>query len=205
MKGFVMRFSIGFLSALAVVSALPSIVSAQGTEKGTKPEPSAQEPEPSSGPAREEGGLSPRLRKRTQRNWDPDTYELRLDSSSRSVSPPPAPRHETDSRVLRYRQGVIVSSLFIGIGGALIGGGVVVLRNWQQEESRDPSWDLFPPGGTYVLFTLGTLGALGGLIGAAISGSKLGARKRKLREHQEARYERRRRAQWDFARSRLVF
>lgn len=169
------------------------------------PEPSPEAPGHSSEPAREEGGLSPRLRKRTQRNWDPDTYELRLDSSGMSVSPPPAPRHKTDPRVQQYRKGVIVSSLSIGIGGALIGGGVVVLRKWQREESLDPSWDLVPPGGTFVLFTLGTVAAIGGLIGAAVSGSKLGARKQKLRELQEARTKTPRRGQWDLARSRLVF
>lgn len=190
---------------LAALLALPLAANAQDAEEGTALEPGLQEPAPSSEPAREEGGLSPRLRKRTRKNWDPDTYELRLDSSGSSVSPPPAPRRKTDSYVRRYRQGVIVSSLFIGIGGALIGGGVVVLRNWQQEQSLDPSWDLFPPGGTYVLFTLGTVAALGGLIGAAVSGSKLGARKRKLRELQEAGYTTPRRVQWDHARSRLVF
>lgn len=169
------------------------------------PEARPEAPGPSFEPAQEEGGLSPRLRKRTLRNWDPDTYELRGDSSGMRVSPTTAPRHKTDTRVQRYRQGVIVSSVFIGIGGALIGGGVVVLRKWRREESLDPSWDLFPPGGTFVLFTLGTVAAIGGLIGAAVSGSKLGARRHELRELQEARTKAPRRAQWDLARSRLVF
>jgi hypothetical protein len=83
----------------------------------------------------------------------------------------------------------------------------VLLRKWQREESEsaDPSFDLTPPGGVVVLFTLGTAAALGGIIGVAISGSKLGARKKHLRELEAAHRRKRSRAQWDLARSRLVF
>jgi membrane associated rhomboid family serine protease len=108
---------------------------------------------------------------------------------------------------MQYRKGVILSSLFVGIGGALIGAGVVTLRQWQEEESLDSSldFDLVPPVGTILLFSFGAVAAFGGLIGAALSGSRLGARKRKLRRLQEAHYATPRRVQWDLARSRLVF
>ena len=183
----------------------PLATSAQETDVAATSQHRPEESTLSDEPVSDEGTLSPRVRKRTRQQWDPDTYKLRLDSSGLSLSPPPAPRQKTDARLRRYRQGLIVSSLFVGIGGALIGSGVVVLRKWQEEESLDPSWDLFPPGGTYVLFSFGTVAALGGLIGAAVSGSKLGARKRKLRELQAAHRGNPPRVQWDLARSRLVF
>ena len=185
--------------------ALPLSASAQAGDVAAtsqhKPEESALSDEPVS----DEGTLSPRVRKRTRQRWDPDTYELRLDSSGLSLSPPPVPRQKTDARLRRYKEGVIVSSLFVGIGGALIGAGVVTLRKWQEEESQDPSWGLVLPTGPIVLFTFGAVAALGGLIGAAISGSKLGARKRKLRELQAAHRGNPPRVQWDLAQSRLVF
>jgi hypothetical protein len=201
-RGDVMRLVLAMV--LAGLVALPLRVSAQDDGVGGTSQLQSEEHTSSEEPASEEGALSPRLRKRTRQQWDPDTYELRLDSSGVSLSPPPAPRRKTDARLRQYRQGVIVSSVFIGIGGALIGSGVVVLRRWQEEECLGLDCDLIPPGGTFVLFSLGAVAALGGLIGAAVSGSKLGARKRKLRELQQAHH-RTRRMQWDLARSRLVF
>ncbi len=215
-----MRFLVGFVLPLALAASPPG-VSAQAGEESRPVEPSARkakdadvaataqhEPEESrlsDEPVSDERALSPRVRKRTRERWDPDTYKLRLDSSGLSLSRPPTPRETTDARVRQYRQGVIVSSLFIGIGGAFIGAGVVVLRNWQQEECLGPDCDLLPPGGTYVLFTLGIVAALGGLIGAASSGSKLGARKKELRARKVAHPGNPPRVQWDLARSRLVF
>jgi hypothetical protein len=46
---------------------------------------------------------------------------------------------------------------------------------------------------------------VGGGLGMIASGGLLGARKRKLRELRQAHYGTPRRAQWDLARSRLVF
>jgi len=199
-----MRYLVGFGLALALV-APPLTTSAQDADVAATSQHKPEESTLSDEPVSDEGTLGPRLRKRTRQRWDPDTYELRLDSSGLSLSPPPAPRQKTDARLRQYRQGVIVSSLFVGIGGALIGSGVVVLRKWQEEECLGPSCDLIPPGGTYVLFTLGTVAAFGGLIGAAVSGGRLGARKRELRELQAAHRGNPPRVHWDLARSRLVF
>ncbi len=199
-----MRYVVGFVLVLTL-GASPRSVSAQAGEESTTSEPNLQESAPPAEEAHEEGGLSPRLRKRTRQKWDPDTYKLRLDSSGLSLSPPPVPRRKTDARLRQYRQGLIVSSLSLGIGGALIGSGVVVLRNWNEEQSQEPMPELVPPAGTYVLFSLGIVAALGGLIGAAISGSKLGARKRELRELQAARRRNPAGVSWDPAQSRLVF
>lgn len=199
-----MRYFAGFVLALALMP-LPLAASAQDADVAATSQHKPEESTLSDEQVSDEGTLSPRVRKRTRQRWDPDTYELRLDSSGLSLSPPPVPRQKTDARLRRYKEGVIVSSLFVGIGGALIGSGVVVLRKWQEEESLDPSWDLFPPAGTYVLFTFGAVAALGGLIGAAVSGSKLGARKRKLRERQAAHRGKPPRVQWNLAQSRLVF
>ena len=201
-----MRYVVGLGMVLAGLVALPSSASAQDAHVAVtshhKPEESTLTDEPVSA----KGTLSPRVRKRTRQQWDPDTYELRLDSSGLSVSPPPAPPQKTDAQVLQYRKGVIVSSLVLGIGGALIGSGVVVLRNWQkEEESQEPMLEFSVPGGAIVLFTLGTVAALGGLIGAAASGSNLGTRKRELRELQAAHRGKPPRVQWDLARSRVVF
>jgi hypothetical protein len=94
----------------------------------------------------------------------------------------------------------------LGIGGALIGAGVVVLRNWQEEEeAREPTLEWSVPGGAIVLFTLRSVAALGGLIGAVVSGSKLGTRKRELRELRAAHDGKPARVQWDPSQSRLVF
>ena len=213
-----MWFLVGFVLALA---ASPLTVSAQAGEESRPVEPSAREAKDadvaatsqheleesrlSDEPVSGEGALSPRVRKRTRQQWDPDTYKLRLDSSGFSLSRPPTLRETTDARVRQYRQGLIVSSLVIGIGGAFIGAGVVVLRKWQNEECVGLSCDLVPPGGAFVLFTLGAVAALGGLIGAASSGSKLGARKKELRDRKMAHPGQPPRVQWDLAQSRLVF
>jgi hypothetical protein len=192
---------------LAGLAALPLSARAQDTDVAATSQHKPEESTLSDEPVSDEGTLSPRVRKRTRQRWDPDTYELRLDSSGLSLSPPPAPRQKTDARLLHYRQGVIVSCLFVGIGGVLIGFGAVSLRKWQEEESLDSSFDfdLFPPGGTFALLTFGAVAALGGFIGAAVSGSKLGARKRKLRELQAAHRGNPPRVQWDLAQSRVVF
>ena len=195
--------------ALAIVVAgllaLPSSVRAQEGEEGGEREPSHELAADEQ--ASDNGTLSPRMRKRTTQQWDPDTYELRLDSSGLSLSPPSAPPRKTDAQVRQYRKGVIVSSLVMGIGGTLIGAGVVTLRQWQQEQSQDSSldFDLFPPASIWILFSLGSVAALGGLVGAAVSGGRLSARKQELRERQAAHGGNPSRVQWDLARSRLVF
>jgi uncharacterized membrane protein YeaQ/YmgE (transglycosylase-associated protein family) len=200
-----MRYFAGFVLVLALMP-LPLGASAQDADVAGTSQHEPEESAPSDERVGDEGTLSPRVRKRARQQWDPETYKLRLDSSGLSLSPPPAPRQKTDAQVRQYRKGVIVSSVVLGIGGALIGSGVVVLRNWQEEqESQEPMLEFSVPGGAIVLFALGTVAALGGLIGAAASGSNLGTRKRELRERQAAHRGKPPRVQWDLAQSRLVF
>ena len=201
-----MRHVLGFALVLAIGASSLS-VSAQGSEEAAT---SGQEPEESTlsdEPVGDEGTLSPRVRKRTREQWDPDTFKLRLDSSGLSLSRPRPrpPSEETDARLRQYRKGVIVSSLALGIGGALIGAGVVVLRNWQDEESQEPSFELTLPGGAILLFTVGSVAALGGLIGAATSGSKLSTRRKTLRELRAAHRRKPARVEWDPSGSGFVF
>jgi len=73
-----MRCVLRFVLALAFVAS-PLSVGAQEGEEGMTPKPSAEEPALSDHSPGDEGGLSPRLRKRTQRNWDPSTYDARGD------------------------------------------------------------------------------------------------------------------------------
>ena len=170
------------------------------------PPDTLEESSPSNKRGRDAGTLSPRLRKRTRQQWDPDTYKLRLDSSGLSVSPSEASRRRPDARLRRYRSGLIASSVLVGIGAAIIGGGAVLLGDSREAElERDPGdWDLFPHAGPVAVISLGALTVFGGMIGMVVSGSKLGDRKQELRDLEQARDSTRRRAKccpasWELA------
>jgi len=81
------------LSKLAVATmlagmwALPQSASAQPGEEGTTPEPTLQEPTPSAEPPSKEGGLSPRVRKRTRKQWDPSVYDVQPTSKRKTRRP----------------------------------------------------------------------------------------------------------------------
>lgn len=143
-------------------------------------------------------GISERVRKRTRQQWDPTAYEIRLDADGLQVSGSAPRRGVADSRVLQYRQGLIVSSLFLGVGAGLMGAGFAIAQN----QSSQGDW--IPVGGI-MIFSLGTVMAAGGLIGMLVTGGKLGARKRELRSWDESAHARPRRAQWDLEASRWVF
>jgi len=109
-----MRY-VGFVLLMAFVAS-PLRVSAQAGEEAETSAPSLQEPAPSSEAGHEEGGLSPGLRKRTRKKWDPGTYDV----------PPPRPAtqepawqleldlEEMELRVKRARIGLIVSAGVLG-------------------------------------------------------------------------------------------
>jgi hypothetical protein len=182
-----MRYLVGFVLAMALAVS-PLIVSAQDAEEATTVEPNAEEPAPSSEPAPEEPAL-----------------QLQLDDAGVEVAPSP-PRtpdgftlEEMELRLKRARRGLYISA---GIFVAGLTMGFVALANWEScffrwECPENPDW-VAPVGWT------GFLLAVGGLAGTITSG-RVARRRRDGRDWLRRHYGTPRRAQWDLARSRLVF
>jgi hypothetical protein len=63
-----MRYLVGFVFVLALVAS-PLSVSAQAEKEGATSEPNVEEPTALSEASAEEGGLSPRQRRRTRDKW----------------------------------------------------------------------------------------------------------------------------------------
>jgi len=177
-----MGWLFGLGMVLAALVALPQNTSAQDIEEGATPEPTAEEPAPSSEPAPEEPAL-----------------KLELDAAGVDVAPSP-PRtadgytlEEMELRVKRAKIGLWSTA------GATILGGVMIGASWQCMSGRtfeDACWGPFLSGAV--------IGFSGG-VGMIVTGALLGVRKRKLRELQQAHYGTPRRVQWDLAQSRVVF
>jgi hypothetical protein len=181
-----MRFVLAMV--LAGLVALPLSVSAQPGEEATTVEPNAEEPAPSSEPAPEEPAL-----------------QLQLDDAGVEVAPRP-PRtpdgftlEEMELRVKRARTGLIVSAgvyvigLAVAIPGAVGDCGYVYYGYATPPARCDP-----------LLYTGSTLTFLG-VVGMITSGVMLRRRKRDRNWLRQAQSTTPRRAQWDLARSRLVF
>jgi len=174
-----MRYLIGFVFVLALVSA-PLAMSAQAGEEGATSEPPAEEP--SSEPAPEAPAL-----------------QLELDDDSVKLAPSPPPTvngytlEETQLRVKRAKIGLWSTA------GATVVGGVMLGASWSCV-SGAPVEDAC--GGAFIS---GAVVAFSGAVGMIVTGALLGARKRKLRSLQEADYGRPHRVQWDLARSQVVF
>jgi hypothetical protein len=182
-----MRYLVGFVVVVALVAS-PLSVSAQAGEEGTTVQPSAEEPAPSSEPASKEPAL-----------------QLQLDSAGVDVVPSP-PRtadgftlEEMELRVKRARTGLIVSAgvyvigLAVAIPGAVGDCGYVYYGYATPPARCDP-----------LLYTGSTLTFLG-VVGMITSGVMLRRRKRDRNWLRQAQRTTPRRAQWDLARSRLVF
>ena len=148
---------------------------------GTLPQSaSAQEEVVSSEPASEEPAL-----------------QLKLDSAGVEAVPS-APRtvdgytlEEMDLRVRRARIGLLSTMGAVLLGGMFFGIGFVQL-DFNTSEGDALMWS-------------GAVFIMGGVLGMITTGGMLAHRKRKRRSLHEAQYERRRRVQWDLARSRAVF
>ena len=82
----------------------------------------------------------------------------------------------------------------------MMGAGVAAARRRPLES---PGLVEFHPGA--VAATVGAILAAAGAIGMIVTGATLGSRNRQLRKLEQARDGTSRRAQWDLARSRLVF
>lgn len=181
-----MHYSAGFTLLLVVLLASPLSVSAQAEEEGASSEPTAQEPV--SEPAPEEPAL-----------------QLEVDDAGVDVtpSPPRTPKgytlEQAELRVKGARTGLAVSA-GVGVLSIALSGGWIACVN--RKPSSDT--DLFPPECNGLLGA-GLVMGLASAIGMITSGALLGVRKRKLRELQQAQGTIPRRAQWNLARSRLVF
>ena len=160
------RCLIDFVCVLACV-VVPLGASAQVGEEGATPDP-ILEPSAPSDPT----GLSPRLRERTRRNWDPDTYDISL---SRPATGVPAPRKRGLDARQRAAIGLGVSLVAFGAG---IGMTTAAWAHWRSASVAClircppiPGW--VAPVGWSGLVLLG-----GGLVGTIASAALLGKRKR---------------------------
>jgi hypothetical protein len=194
-----MPYLLGFACVLAALVASPVHAGAQDVEGAAqglegdapKAEPSSQEPV------------------RGVRRWHPEAYErvpesassgtvleLELDSGELEISPAPTPLDSPEGRIQRSRALLATSVISVGVGVALIGGGVVALNR-----ADDIGTAI---GGLALGVTFGAIAIVGGLVGVGISGGKLGAAKQERREQQQAE-RRRSRVRWHPGTSGFVF
>jgi hypothetical protein len=210
-----MRYVVGFVCVLGALAALPLSATAQDAAEGTTPEPSQHEPAPSSEATQEEGGLSPRLRKRTLKNWDPQTYDLptsrpspeepalqlELDSAGAGFTLIPAsqpPKRGLDPRARAgIGLGVSLVAFGAGVGMGVAAAGASICISFGEPCSR-PNW-------VAPVAISGALLAVGGIVGMGVSGSELRRRKPHPGGSRDVYYATPRRVQWDLARSRLMF
>ena len=202
-----MRYLVGFVCVMALV-ALPQSASAQAGEEGTSAEPSGEQPAQPTQPT------PSRLER-----WHPEAFvdpsqpasepalKLEVDSTALEVTPSP-PRtpdgytlEEMDVRVRRAKIGVGVSGLGL-VAGAVMGlavlGASMCPFTIPHDTTCPPSW-VDPVG------IAGLVLGVGGLVGIVASGILLRKRKRDRDSLRYAHIGTPRRAQWDVARSRLVF
>jgi len=196
-----MRYVPGFIGKETVVSklavaamlaglwALPQSASAQPDEEGMTPEPNLQEPAPSTEPSREEGGLSPRVRKRTRQQWDPSVYDVQPTSRRRTPTHPG-----------------LAPGIGLGVSVAAFAGGIAMVAIGMSEKicisfgepCSEPAW-AGPVLGTGVFLMIG---GVAGIIASSIA-LRDTARERtssKAPSHRKAR-----RAKGDSRSTRLVF
>lgn len=186
-----MRYLFGFLCVCTLVGTLP--LSANAQDEAATSEPTLEEPAPSSEPAGEERGLSPRVRKRTRQKWDPQAYEL-PSSEPATEEPPIAYKGQEHGRYKMHPAGIG----FLTMTGVTAVGAVLVGVGMTRPSTGDLNRDIAPVAAGAVLMMVGGVGMI-------ISGVVWGKRTRQGRRLEEARYERPRRVQWDLAQSRLVF
>lgn len=181
---------------LVALCALPQRASAEGVEEGTTPEPDLQEPAQMDGSSDDEGSLSPRLRKRTQRNWDPTAYDIHYTSKSKKPGRTP--------RAKKSRNPALAPGIGLGVSmGCFIGGLAMVGVGASQAFCISFGEPCETPRSSPVLIGTGAVLTVGGLIGIIVSGIELrnsDRRSSKAPSHRSAR-----RVQWDSGASRLVF
>ncbi|MBW2378166.1 MAG: hypothetical protein JRG70_01220 [Deltaproteobacteria bacterium] len=190
-----MRYLVSFACLLAALVVSPPSVSAQAGEEGG----SALErwhPEAFVDPTKSEVASEPAL-------------QLELTPAGVDVAPslPRTPDgytlEEMDLRVKQSRRRLIGSAVVFGLGAACAAGAVIASRNFADDESTSIT-PLFS-GAAVVAGTAAFLLGIGGIVGMALSGSKMAERKQERRRLQEAEHGTRRRVHWDLKTSRLMF
>jgi hypothetical protein len=171
-------------------------VSAQVGEEGATPEPTLEEPAPAAESSGEEGGLSPRLRERARKNWDPSAYDIKYTS-----------RPEEPSRTSRAREPshpALAPGIGLGVSIASLVGGLAMMSVGVSQRIVicfvEPC---YAPSSSSVLIGAGAGLTVGGLIGIIVSSVALRdseRRRSKAPSHRAARW-----VQWDSGTSRLVF
>jgi hypothetical protein len=142
-------------------------------------------------------------RRQSEPAQEAPALQLELDSAGLGVVPSPArtvdgyTRKEIERRVQRAKRGLGVSVVPLFAGGMMMIVGTMGTKCFWNSENQK-SCDRLLYGGAGL--------AAVGAAGMIATGILLAVRKRKLRTLREVAYsEGRRRAQWDLARSRLVF
>ena len=200
-----MRYLAGFVFVLTL-AVLPLSVSAQDGEEGATSEPIAEER--SSEPAPEEpalqlqldeagveGGLSPRLRKRTQRHWDPSAYDVRSD---------PRPRIQYTSAPQKPTRPKLAPGIGLGVSIASLVGGVAMMSvGVSQRFCISFGEPCDTPRSSGVLIGTGAALTVFGLLGTIVSG--VAFRDSEGASAKAPSQRNARRVQWDPAQSRLVF
>jgi hypothetical protein len=174
---------------LAGLVALPLSATAQLAEEGATPEPNLQEPALSDHSPGDEGGLSPRLRKRTQRNWDPSAYDVQGD---------PRPSIQYTSAPQKPTRPKLGPGIGLGISIASLVGGVAMMSvGVSQRFCISFGEPCDAPRSSGVLIGTGAALTVFGLLGTIVSGvafrNSEGARA-KAPSQRNAR-----RVQWDLA------
>jgi hypothetical protein len=189
-----MRYLVGF-AVLVALGISPLSATAQAGEEGATSEPNLQEPALSEHSPGDEGGLSPRLRKRTQRNWDPSAYDPGGDPRP-SIQYTSAPRQPARPK--------LAPGIGLGVSiGSLVGGLAMMSVGVSQRIFICFVEPCYAPSSSSVLIGAGAGLTVGGLIGIIVSSVALrdGERNRaKAPSQRNAR-----RVQWDLAQSRVVF
>ena len=202
-----MRRLLGLLFVCALMEASHLSASAQVSEGGAPAESSLDEAATSDDSRDDEGGLSPRLRKRTQRNWDPSTYDVRED-------PRPGVRYTSVPRESTRRKLPPSAGPSIGLAlsvPAFVGGLVMVGVGASQAFCISFGEPCETPRSAPVLIGTGAALTVGGLIGTIVSGMELAGHTNMARIDNEATQakaqhpRKARRVQWDHRRAQFVF
>jgi hypothetical protein len=181
-----MRYLVGSVVML-VLMASPQSASAQAGEEGAATEPSLQEPAPSSEPAVEEGGS--RLEW-----WHPEAFVDSEHEPSGSIE------YKSPNASKGYSgEGIPPAGIgfFIMTGVTVVGAVVLGVGASRSQSSKDYSSIGVMGGGAIVMLVGG--------VGMIVTGVMWGKSTPEPSSSQKSRHQRERRAQWDLARSRVVF
>ena len=184
-----------FICVCALVGGSPLATSAQVVEEGVTPNGNPGETERSDDSLGDDGGLSPRVRKRTQEKWDRSTYDVRYapvsqESSPRRLAPGTGPS-----------VGLAVSVASIMGGAVMVGVGVSQRFCFTSLGEPDCA-----PRSSGPLIGAGSVLMVGGLIGTIVSATALADQSGGRWSHGNSRSQgSARRLQWNRARSRVEF